>query len=93
MKVVSTLIICIILYGCNTNSDINTDAQRAGELFCKAYKLTQRAASGSTMSISESTKLMKESTELYEKLSQKYTNSSDAQKFLQLYNKTIRNCY
>ncbi len=93
MKVVSTLIICIVLYGCNTYSDINTDAQRAGELFCKANKLAQQAASGSTMSISESTKLTKESTELYEKLSLKYTNSSDAQKFLQLYNNAIRNCY
>lgn len=90
MKVVITLILCSILISCSSNSDINNDAKRAGELFCRATKLAQ---SGSSVSISESTRLTQEATELYEKLSRKYTNSDDAQKFLQSYNKAISNCY
>ncbi|MBL7822459.1 MAG: hypothetical protein JNK69_03545 [Saprospiraceae bacterium] len=94
MKVVITLILCTILIGCGANSEIENDARRAAKLFCEASKMVKRAASYSdNTNIMMSTSLSREASDLFEKLSGKYTNASDARKFLNAYNKAISNCY
>jgi hypothetical protein len=89
----SKAVLCLLFllnFSCASNS-IEKDAKRVADLQCKAQKLLKNATEDISV-LEESQKIIQEAYALEKELKDKYTSSSDKEKFATALFKELKNC-